>query len=180
MPRFGIAIDTTRCIGCQSCRVACQNQQGLEYKHAFNWVKERDRGKFPAYGKEFVPLQCNQCENPPCQRVCPTGAIYTSPEGVVLVHRERCVGCKYCIEACPYKVRSIDEHEGISVKCWFCIDLVRAGGEPACVTTCPTQVRIFGDLDDPNSRISRFIAKYRAEPLRPDLNTRPKVFYKRS
>ena len=66
---------------------------------------------------------------------------------------------QYCIEACPYKVRTLDHHEGISVKCWFCIDLVRQGGEPACVTTCPTQVRIFGDLDDPNSRISRFIAR---------------------
>jgi len=90
------------------------------------------------------------------------------------------VGCKYCIEACPYKVRILDHHEGIIVKCWFCYDMVSEGGQPACVTTCPTQVRIFGDLDDPSSRISRFIAENRAEPLRPDLNTRPKIFYKRS
>jgi Fe-S-cluster-containing dehydrogenase component len=175
-----MAVDTTKCIGCYSCRVACQNQQDLSAEHSFNWIKERDRGKFPAFGKEFVPMQCNQCEDPPCLRVCPTGAIYVSEEGVVLLKKHRCVGCKYCIEACPYKARSIDEHQGVSVKCWFCIDLVRSGGEPACVTTCPTQVRIFGDLDDPNSRISKFIAQNRAERLRPDLGTRPKIFYKRS
>jgi Fe-S-cluster-containing dehydrogenase component len=74
----------------------------------------------------------------------------------------------------------MDEHAGISVKCWFCYDQVKNGETPACVSTCPTGVRIFGDLDDPNSRISKFIAKHRAEPLRPDLNTRPKIFYKRS
>jgi Fe-S-cluster-containing dehydrogenase component len=180
MPRYGLVIDTTRCIGCHSCRVACQNQQGLPSDRSFNWIKEKDSGKFPAFEKEFVPLQCNQCENPPCLRVCPTGAIYASPEGAILVHENRCVGCKYCMEACPYKVRMIDDHKGISVKCWFCIDLVRAGGEPACVSTCPTQVRIFGDLDDPASKVSRFIAKHRAQPLRSDLNTQPKIFYKRS
>jgi Fe-S-cluster-containing dehydrogenase component len=180
MPRFGIAIDTTKCVGCHSCRVACQNQQGLDSNQSFNWIKELDAGKSPSYGKEYVPLQCNHCENAPCQRVCPTGAIYTSPEGVVLIHRHRCVGCKYCIQACPYRVRIIDEHDGVSVKCWMCNDLVKSGGEPACVTTCPTGVRIFGDLDDPDSHISRFIARHRAKPLRPDLNTKPKIFYKRS
>ena len=180
MPRYAIAVDTTKCIACHACRVACQNHNGLEFNEAFNWITEVDRGKFPSYSREFVPTQCNHCENAPCQRVCPTGAIYTSPEGVVLVHRHRCVGCKYCIEACPYKVRHMSHHEGISVKCWFCWDMVKEGGEPACVSTCPTQVRIFGDLDDPDSRVSRFVAQNRAEPLRPDLNTRPKIFYKRS
>lgn len=180
MPRYGIAIDTTKCIGCHACRVACQNHNDLGHNQAFNSITQVDRGKHPSFSKEFVPAQCNQCENAPCQRVCPTAAIYTSPEGVVLIRRERCVGCKYCIEACPYKVRILDHHEGIIVKCWFCYDMVSEGGEPACVTTCPTRVRIFGDLDDPSSRISRFIAENRAEPLRPDLNTRPKIFYKRS
>jgi Fe-S-cluster-containing dehydrogenase component len=180
MPRYGIGIDTTRCVGCQSCRVACQNQQNLDFNQAYNWIKEREVGRFPSFDKEFIPYQCMQCENPPCQRVCPTAAIYTSPEGVVLVHPERCIGCKYCIQACPYRVRLVDEHRGIVIKCWFCIDLVRDGGKPACVTTCPTQVRVFGDLDDPESDISKFIAQNRAEVLRADLNTKPKIFYKRS
>ena len=152
-----------------------------------NWTPVRHsirslngKGIVPILCKEFVPAQCNHCEDAPCQRVCPTGAIYTSEEGVVLVHRNRCVGCKYCIEACPYKVRVLNHHEGIVTKCWFCIDMVREGGEPACVTTCPNQVRIFGDLDDPKSEISKFIAQNRAQPPRADLNTKPKIFYKRS
>ena len=180
MPRYGIAIDTTKCVGCHSCRLACQNQNGLEYTETFNWIKEQERGKYPSYDREYVPLQCNHCENAPCQRVCPTGATYTTPEGVVLVNKKTCVGCKYCMEACPYKMRIILHHAGIVVKCRFCIELVREGGTPACVSTCPTQVRIFGDLDDPNSEISRFIAGNRAEPLRTDLGTLPKIYYKRS
>jgi Fe-S-cluster-containing dehydrogenase component len=180
MPRYGMAIDTTKCIACHACQLACQNHNGLEYDQAFNWIVEKERGRYPAFSREFAPVQCNHCENAPCQRVCPTAAIYTSPEGVVLVRTNRCVGCKYCMEACPYKVRIMDHHSGIAIKCWFCIDMVRAGGEPACVTTCPNQVRIFGDLDDPNSKVSRFIAEQRAQPLRADLDTKPKIFYKRS
>jgi Fe-S-cluster-containing dehydrogenase component len=180
MPRYGMAIDTTKCIGCHSCRVACQNQNGLDYKETFNWIKNREQGVYPSFDKEYIPLQCNHCENAPCQRVCPTGATFTSKEGVVLVNPNTCVGCKYCMEACPYKMRVVDHHLGIVEKCRFCIELVRAGGTPACVTTCPTQVRIFGDLNDPNSEISKFIAQTGALPLRPDLGTSPKIFYKRS
>lgn len=180
MPRYGIAIDTTRCIGCHACRVACQNQNGLGPTEAYNWIKELERGSFPAYSKRFVPVQCNHCENAPCQRVCPTGATYTTKEGVVLVNPKTCVGCKYCMEACPYKVRIVEHKKGIVEKCRLCIEMVREGGIPACVATCPTGVRIFGDLDDPNSEISRFIAETGAQPLRADLNTRPKIFYKRS
>ena len=180
MPRYGIAIDTTKCIGCHACRVACQNQNDLPVKEQFNRIAERERGKFPSFSKEFVPLQCNHCTNAPCQRVCPTGATYTTDEGVVLVNPKTCVGCKYCIEACPYKMRVLDHAKGVVVKCRMCIEMVREGGTPACVSTCPTQVRIFGDLDDPKSEISRFIAKHNAQPLRPDLNTSPKIFYKRS
>ncbi len=180
MPHYGIAIDTTKCIGCHACRVACQNQNGLTYDQEFNRIAERERGRYPSLGKEFVPLQCNHCENAPCQRVCPTGATYTTPEGIVLVNPKTCVGCKYCVEACPYKMRMIDHHKGIVVKCVLCVDLVREGGIPACVSTCPTQVRIFGDLDDPDSEISRFVAAHRAQPLRADLDTRPRIFYKRS
>lgn len=180
MPRYGIAIDTTKCIGCNACRVACQNQNDLPVREEFNRIVERERGTFPSFSKEFVPLQCNHCKDAPCERVCPTGATYTSEEGVVLVNPKTCVGCKYCIEACPYKMRAMDHARGIVVKCRMCIELVREGGTPACVSTCPTQVRIFGDLDDPGSDISRFIAENRAQPLRADLNTGPRIYYKRS
>ncbi len=180
MANYGIAVDTTRCIGCHACRVACQNQNGLPYDEEFNRIVEKEHGAFPSFSKEYVPLQCNHCEDPPCKRVCPTKATYQTEEGVVLVDPKLCVGCKYCIEACPYKMRIMDHARGIVVKCRLCIEMVREGGEPACVSTCPTQVRIFGDLDDPNSEISRFVAENRAQPLRPDLNTVPKIYYKRS
>ncbi|MGC8605859.1 MAG: 4Fe-4S dicluster domain-containing protein [Desulfomonilaceae bacterium] len=180
MPRYGMVIDITKCVGCHSCRVACQNQNGLEFNQTFNWIKSLDTGKYPSYNKEFVPLQCNHCEDAPCQKVCPTGSTYTTEEGVVLVNPDTCVGCKYCMEACPYKMRIIDHHRGIVQKCCFCIDLVHNGGTPACVATCPTQVRIFGDIDDPESAISRFIVKSGAEPFKPEFETRPKIFYKRS
>lgn len=180
MTRYGLAVDTTKCVGCHACRVACQNQNELDYDQSYNRIKELERGRFPSFEKEFVPLQCNHCEDAPCERVCPTGATYTTEEGVVLVNPKTCVGCKYCIEACPYKVRILDHREGIVTKCKLCIEMVREGGIPACVSTCPTQVRIFGDLDDPNSEISLFVAKHRAQPLRPDLNTRPKIVYRRS
>ncbi|MBM3299805.1 MAG: 4Fe-4S dicluster domain-containing protein [Deltaproteobacteria bacterium] len=180
MPRYGIAIDTTKCIGCHACRVACQNQNDLAVTEQFNKIVERERGIFPSFSREFIPLQCNHCRNAPCQRVCPTGATYTTPDEVVLVNEKTCVGCKYCIEACPYKMRILDHARGIVEKCRFCIEMVRDGGTPACVSTCPTQVRIFGDLDDPNSEVCRFVAQHRAQPLRPDLDTGPKIFYKRS
>jgi Fe-S-cluster-containing dehydrogenase component len=180
MPRYGIAVDTSRCIGCHACRVACQNQNRLSFHEQYNKIEDRETGTYPAYAREFVPMQCNHCENAPCQRVCPTAATYTTKEGVVLVDPKLCVGCKYCVEACPYKMRTMDHARGIVEKCRLCYELIKEGGVPACVSTCPTQVRIFGDLDDPNSDISRFIAEHRAQPLRPDLNTRPKIFYKRS
>lgn len=180
MPRYAIAVDTTKCIGCHACQVACQNQNNLQPKEEFNRIAEREGGVFPSYSKEFIPLQCNHCTSAPCQRVCPTAATYTSEEGVVLVDPKLCVGCKYCVEACPYKMRMMDHHRGIVIKCRLCIEMVREGGEPACVTTCPTQVRIFGDMDDPDSEIARFVAKNRATPLRPDLNTGPNIYYKRS
>jgi tetrathionate reductase subunit B len=180
MPVYGMAIDTTKCIGCHACQIACQNQNDLPVDELFNKVVEKERGTFPSFAREFVPLQCNHCKNPPCMRVCPTKATHKTEDGVVLVDPKLCVGCKYCIEACPYKMRSLDHARGIVVKCRFCIELVKEGGTPACAQTCPTQVRIFGDLDDPTSEISRFIAENRAQPLRPDLNTQPKIFYKRS
>ena len=188
MTQMAFYFDSSCCSGCKACQAACKDKNSLKVGMLWRRVYEVQGGGWKKQGAAWVSdvyaynvsMACNHCEDAPCQRVCPTGAIYTTPEGVVHVHSNRCVGCKYCIEACPYKVRILDHHRGIVIKCWFCLDLVRKGGEPACVTTCPTQVRIFGDLDDPGSRISRFIAEHRAQPLRPDLNTRPKIFYKRS
>lgn len=180
MSRYALVIDTTRCIGCYSCRVACQNQNRLPFDMALNKIIERENGRRPLPGKEFVPVQCNQCQNPVCITVCEFDATHLTPEGVVTIDSEKCEGCEKCIEACPFGMRFMDEVRGIAVKCSFCIDTVREGGIPACVQTCPTHVRLFGDLDDPRSEISRFIAEHRPQHLRPDLKFEQRVLYKGS
>lgn len=180
MARYGMAIDETKCVGCYACRVACQNQNNLRAHEAYNHLEEREYGVFPDYRRVFLPVQCQHCDNPPCVHVCPTRASIKRSDGVVLVIEENCIGCKYCIAACPYNVRIIKK-EGYIEKCRFCIEFVEAGLEPACMTTCMTNVRIFGDLDDPNSRISRYVAenRHRLRQFKGELNTRPRIFYTR-
>ena len=113
--------------------------------------------------------------------VCPTGASHKRKDGVVLVEEKECIGCKYCIAACPYNVRIIKK-EGYIEKCRFCIEFVEEGGKPACMTTCMTGVRLFGDLDDPQSDIAQFIAKngHRLRVYKGEMNTKPRIFYRKA
>ncbi|NQU03095.1 MAG: 4Fe-4S dicluster domain-containing protein [Syntrophaceae bacterium] len=180
MARYGMIIDQTKCVGCHACRVACQNQNNLREEEAYIYLEEREYGTFPDVQREFQPIQCQHCDNPPCVTVCPTGASYKRPDGVVLVNKKDCIGCNYCIAACPYNVRIIKK-EGYIGKCHFCIEFVEEGGAPACVTTCMTGVRIFGDLDDPQSEISRYIAKNRnrLRRFKGEMNTRPRIYYRK-
>ncbi|NWF53488.1 MAG: 4Fe-4S dicluster domain-containing protein [Syntrophaceae bacterium] len=179
MARYGMVIDETKCVGCHACRVACQNQNGLSAKESYNHLEEREYGAFPNYNREFIPVQCQHCDNPPCVKVCPTGASYKRTDGIVLVDKDKCIGCKYCIAACPYNVRII-KPEGYIEKCRFCLGLLEKDDKPACVSTCMTKVRTFGDLDDPNSEVSRMIVKQRLKQFKADLNTRPRIYYKRA
>ncbi len=143
--------------------------------------EEREFGKFPNFNREFFPVQCQHCDNPPCVSVCPTGASHKRKDGVVLVDEKDCIGCKYCIAACPYNVRIIKK-EGYIEKCRFCIEFVEEGGKPACMTTCMTGVRLFGDLDDPQSDIAQFIAKngHRLRVYKREMNTKPRIFYRKA
>ena len=127
---------------------------------------------------EVVPVQCMHCEDAPCQSVCPTHATYTTDSGVVLVDEGKCIGCKYCMAACPYGVRIQIESTGVIEKCRFCWDGQDAGNPPKCVNTCISGARVFGDLDDPESDISREIARTNAQPLSGNL-TKAKIFYVR-
>ncbi len=181
MARYGMIIDETKCVGCHACRVACQNQNNLRETETFNFLVEREFGTYPDFSREFQPVQCQHCDNAPCVSVCPTGASTKRKDGVVVVNEKECIGCKYCIAACPYSARVV-RHEGYIDKCRFCIDLVESGGTPACVTTCMTGVRIFGDLDDPKSDISQFIVKnrHRLSVLKAELNTKPRIFYRKA
>jgi Fe-S-cluster-containing dehydrogenase component len=180
MARYGMVIDESKCVGCNACRVACQNQNNLAPYEAYNHLEEREYGTFPNYAREFLPVQCQHCDDAPCVKVCPTGASHKRPDGVVLVDKNKCIGCKYCIAACPYNVRIIKEDGGYIEKCRFCIDFVEKGEKPACMTTCMTGVRMFGDLDDPNSEISRFIARNKLKQFKAEINTKPRIYYRKA
>lgn len=197
MARYGMLIDTTKCSECYSCRVACQHQNHLPKDEAFITLNTFEKGTFPNVSFQVLPVQCQHCDNPPCKEVCPTGATYQTEHGFVLVDQDRCIGCKYCMVACPYGARVQNHETGVVEKCKFCAEgvisaLGTSGGAdatsgassniediPACVNTCISSARIFGDLDDPNSTISKEIIARKAAPLRPDLGTKPKIYYVR-
>ncbi len=180
MARYGMIINTRKCTGCFACRTACQHRNGLLPDEAFIRYELRENGVFPSVHVESVPLQCMHCEDAPCASVCPTGAASVGPDGIVLVDQGRCIGCLYCMAACPYQVRVRNSETGAVDKCRFCVSSDEEGAVSSCncVSACPNGVRIFGDLDDPESDISREIARTGAAPISGDL-TRAKIYYVR-
>jgi len=125
----------------------------------------------------FVPKLCNQCASPACVQVCPVGATFQTKDGVVLVNEKTCIGCRYCIQACPYGARYLHPVTHTADKCTFCYHRISAGLLPACVEVCPTQARVFGDLNAAASPMSRFLRMNKIHVLKPGLNTEPKVYY---
>ena len=173
-------INTSKCVGCFACRTACQRRNSLEPDEAFIRYETAETGTYPSVYVETVPLQCMHCEDAPCAQVCPTGAAHIGADGIVEVDQGRCIGCLYCMAACPYQVRARNEKTGAVDKCRFCV--VGEAGSGAnmntCVSACVTGARTFGDLDDPDSQISRDIAAYGANPIVTGLS-KPKVDYVR-
>lgn len=177
MPRYAMAIDLSLCVGCAACAVACKMENEVP-PGVFNlWIREREVGEYPNLVVEFRPEQCLHCENPPCVPVCPTGASYQTKDGLVLVDPKKCIACGACIAACPYDARYLHPAGYVS-KCTFCAHRLEKGKVPACVETCPTYCRTFGDLDDPESPVAKALkAAERVDVLRPEQGTRPKLFY---
>lgn len=178
--RFAMVLDVSKCIDCKACTVACkiENKVPAGKDNYRNWVDEGPlRGKYPDLGQSFTPGQCMQCANTPCDHVCPTGATRVTGDGIVVVDDHKCIGCKYCMTACPYNARYYNEVTGAVDKCTFCIQRIYNGQLPACVETCPTKVRVFGDLNDPESEVSKLLVKkpYRVE--KPEMGTEPFLFY---
>lgn len=153
--KYGFVIDVSRCIGCNACTVACKEQWKVPVGHSRNWVLDMGiRGTFPDLTQTFVTGQCMHCDNPPCVDACPSGSTYKRDDGLVVIDDATCIGCGYCIPACPYDARFYNEEKGVADKCNGCFERVEAGELPACVATCIGGARMFGDLNDPASQVS--------------------------
>lgn len=202
MARMGMVFDLKRCIGCNACVIGCKQENSLPEGVFFTKTLSHEYGEYPNTQRVYIPTICNHCEDAPCEKVCPSGATYTRDDGIVMVDGDLCIGCSSCAVACPYDQRTMmEEHllkdgmygngdltpfeedgysrwtAGTVVKCDFCSQRVDAGLEPACVYTCPTDARIFGDLDDPNSKAATLIRERNGKPPLPEKNTKPKVYY---
>lgn len=177
MARFAMVIDTKKCVGCMDCVVACKTENQVPEGLDRDWIVQDAKGKFPTIQLEIRSERCNHCDNPPCVYCCPCGASHIHDlGGVVLVHHDKCSGCKACIAACPYDARFINP-EGYADKCTFCIHRVEKGLDPACVSVCPTHCMYFGDLDDANSTVSKLLKARKYHALLPEAGTRPYVYY---
>lgn len=205
--QWSMVIDQRKCVGCSACTVACIAENNLPPGVVYRPVLEEEIGEYPRVTRRFTPRPCMHCEEPPCVPVCPVGATYKRPDGIVVINYDRCIGCRYCIVACPYGARSFDfgEHysdgtparqpyeespsmeygkewsrgsvEGVTRKCTFCIQRLDAGMLPACVTTCIGHATYFGDGKDPDSLVNELITGGRAVRLKEELGTKPNVHY---
>lgn len=175
---YAMVIDTRKCVGCHACSVACKAEFEVPLGVHRSWVEYVEKGEYPNVSRSFLPRLCNQCSEPGCVSVCPTGATYKRKEdGIVVVDHDICIGCKYCMQACPYDVRFINPNTGTADKCDFCLHRVEQGLVPSCVNTCQGKARVFGDLNDPESEVSKLIATNPVTVLRPEMGTKPNVFY---
>ena len=203
MTKLGIAINKTRCIGCQTCAHACKMQNNVPSGMRWNRVltegcdvEDGALGEFPNLSRGYLPVACQHCENPACLRVCPTGATYKDDKGRVEVDYEKCIGCRMCMAACPYNARVFNWNDpkrepdfnygdkdvpvrgkGVVEKCTLCKERTDRGEEPMCVKCCPVKARTFGELDDPNSEISKLVVARKAGVLLEEQGTRPQVHY---
>lgn len=198
---YGMGIDIHKCIGCGRCAAACKKENNVPGEPFYfrTWV---ERYIIPVKGETFVdspnggidgfpelkenidtlrtffvPKLCNHCAKPPCVQVCPVGATFTTRDGVVLVDEKYCVGCRYCIQACPYGARYLHPIKKVADKCTFCYHRIVKGLLPACVEVCPTQARIFGEVGLRSSPLRRFLRFNDITVLKPSMNTEPRVYY---
>lgn len=178
-PHWKMAVDVERCIGCHACSVACKVEHDVPLGVFRTKVYYYDEGRYPQVKRHFLPTLCMQCEDPPCLKVCPTEAIVRDPDGVVRIIEEKCDGIGLCERACPYGAIFAAKDVG-AVKCDFCSNRLAHGLQPACVETCPAEVLVFGDANDPASPVSRFLAKHgdTARGLKPEAGTKPAVLYR--
>ncbi len=175
--QYGFAIDQRTCIGCHACTVACKTENDVPLGQFRTWVKYVDQGQFPDTTRSFGVMRCNHCTDAPCTKICPTQALFKREDGIVDFDNERCIGCKSCMQACPYDAIYIDKNTNTAAKCNLCAHRVDNDMEPACVVVCPTHSIWVGDLDDPTSGIAKLVATQETAVRTPEQNTGPNVFY---
>jgi len=174
---YGFAIDLRKCIGCHACTIACKSEHEIPVGVNRCWVKTVEKGSFPDTTRFFFPVLCNQCDDAPCVSICPTSTLFKRRDGIVDFNSDSCIGCRACMAACPYDQLFIDPNTHTAEKCNFCANRVENKLQPACVSVCPTECRIFGDLDDPTTEVAQIIAREAVTVRRPDKGTKPKIFY---
>ena len=175
--RYGFVIDHRKCIGCHACTVACKEENHVPLGAFRTWVKYVEKGAWPNTRRYFSVLRCNHCDDAPCVTICPTVALYRRSDGIVDFDGERCIGCKSCMQGCPYDALYIDPNTNTAAKCHYCAHRIEVGLEPACVIVCPERAIVAGDLDDPRTEIARLVAREQVDVRKPEQGTRPKVYY---
>ena len=174
---YGFVIDNRMCIGCHACTVACKSEHDVPIGVNRTHVKYIEKGEFPKSTREFSVHRCNHCADAPCVEICPTTALYTRADGIVDFDNDRCIGCKSCMQACPYDALYIDPETNTAAKCNYCAHKIDGGYEPACVIVCPVEAIISGDLDDPESNIALLVANEETTVRKPEKMTDPNLFY---
>ncbi len=174
---YGFVIDNRKCIGCHACSTACKSENEVPLGVYRTWVKYVETGQYPNSRRHFQVTRCNHCANPPCVRICPVTAMYQRADGIVEFDKDVCIGCKACMQACPYDAIHIDPETNTAAKCHYCAHRTDIGLEPACVVVCPEHAIISGDMNDPASEISQTLAWHDVTVRKPEQGTSPKVFY---
>jgi Fe-S-cluster-containing dehydrogenase component len=174
--RLAMVINTRRCLDCKACMMACKVENDLPCGFWRNWVRNDSVGV--SRRTQYQPGQCMQCEEPSCVAACPVGATWRQADGVVIIDPIKCIGCGNCVTACPYGARYRNPVTRIADKCDFCSQRLARGQLPACVETCPTRARVFGDLNDPESEVSKLVKSGDVVTVvSPQVNTKPQIFY---
>ncbi|MBZ5554334.1 MAG: 4Fe-4S dicluster domain-containing protein [Acidobacteriia bacterium] len=175
--RYALIVDSKKCLNCKACVVACRAENQVPLGKSRDWIGEEHHGTWPKMLAAFEPEQCHHCASPACVRVCPTGASWQRKDGVVLVNDTECVGCRYCMIACPYDARFFREDRGVVEKCTFCVQRVDRGEIPACVETCPSKVRVFGDINDADGRLREILNTRQYRLKKPETGNGPQIYY---